>query len=145
MPPNTSFRADLRAGCKSVLDTFKAANPTLLYETYDYPPESYHTPCAYVEKGVNERLQHTSGVRFRTLTVNVVIVNKLMSNNQATDEQDALVDGLLDGFTAAPRAASNASLLQPVSVTDTELVDANGNRYAAAVIAVEGVIQEGRV
>jgi hypothetical protein len=142
---STSFRQQFRAGCKTVLDTFKAANPTVLLEDYDYPPESYHTPCAYVEKGVNETVQHTSGVRTRTLRGNVVLVNKLVSNDQATGEQDVLVDGLLDAFTAAPRAASASSLIQPVSVTDTELQDANGNRYAAAVISVEGVIQEGRV
>lgn len=141
----TSFRQQLRAGCKTVLDTYKAANPTLLYEVYDFPPGSYHTPLAYVEKAVSETIRHDSGTRQRTLRVNVVIVNKLMSNEQATDEQDVLVDGLLDGFTAAPRAASASTLIQPVSVTDTELTDADGIRYAAAVIAVEGVIQEGRV
>jgi hypothetical protein len=144
MPPS-SFRQQFRAGCKTVLDTVATANPTLIVEEYDYPPESYHTPCAYVEKGVNETLIHTSGVRIRTLRGNVVLVNKLVSNDQATSEQDVLVDLVLDGFTAAPRAASTASLIQPVSVTDTELQDANGNRYAAAVIGVEGVIQEGRV
>ena len=141
---STSFRQDLRTGCASVLTTYQAAHPTLLYHVYDYPPESYNTPCAYVEKAVSESLQHTSGVRRRVLRVNVVIVNKLVSNDQATSEQDVLIDGLLDAFTAAPHAASAQTLLEPVSVTDTELSDANGTRYAAAVIAIEGTIQEGR-
>jgi len=145
MPPSSTFRAQFRAGLKTVLDTVKAANPSALLEVREYPPESYHTPLAYVEKGVNETLQHTSGVRIRTLRGNIVLVNKLVSNDQATDEQDVLVDLVLDALTAAPRAASASTLIQPVSVTDTELQDANGNRYAAAVIGVEGVIQEGRV
>ena len=140
----TSFRQDLRAGCFSVLSTYQAANPTLLYEVRDFPPESCHTPMAYVEKAVNETLQHTSGVRRRVLRVNVVIVNKLVSNDQATGEQDVLVDAILDAFTATPHAASAQTLLEPVSVTDTELSDANGVKYAAAVIAIEGSIQEGR-
>ena len=140
----TSFRADLRAGCKTVIDTYQAANPTLVFHTYDYPPESFHTPCAYVEKAVNESILHDSGTRQRTLRVNVVIVNKLVSNDQATGEQDALVDGLLDGFTAAPHAASSTTVIAPVSVTDTELSDANGIKYAAAVITIEGTILEGR-
>jgi hypothetical protein len=145
MPPSSTFRAQFRAGLKTVLDTVKSANPSALLEVREYPPESYHTPLAYVEKGVNETLQHTSGVRIRTLRGNIVLVNKLVSNDQATDEQDVLVDLVLDALTAAPRAASASTLIQPVSVTDTELSDNNGNRYAAAVIGVEGVIQEGRV
>ena len=73
----TSFRQQIRAGCFTVLETFKAANPTLLYEVRDFPPESYHTPLAYVEKAVSETIRHDSGTRQRTVRVNVVIVNKL--------------------------------------------------------------------
>ena len=141
----TSFRQQIRAGCFTVLETFKAANPTLLYEVRDFPPESYHTPLAYVEKAVSETIRHDSGTRQRTVRVNVVIVNKLVSNDQATAEQDALVDGLLDAFTATPRAASNSTVIAPISVSDTELSDNNGNRYAAAVIAVEGIELVGRI
>ena len=140
----TSARQDLRAGCASVLTTYQAANPTLLGKVYDYPPESFATPCAYVEKTVNERIEHDASLRRRTLSVNVVIVNKLMSNDQATGEQDVLVDGLLDAFTAGYHAASSSTVLQPVSVTDTEITAGDGVRYAAAVIAVEMSIQEGR-
>lgn len=140
----TSFRQDLRAGCYSVLSTYQAANPTLLYEVRDFPPESYHTPMAYVEKAVNETLRHDSGTRIRVCRVNVVIVNKLVSNDQATGEQDVLVDAILDAFTATPHGASSTSLIEPVSVTDTELTDANGVKYAAAVIAIEGTKSEGR-
>lgn len=140
-----SFRADLRAGCYSVISTYQAANPSLLAHALDYPPESFHTPLAYCEKAITEALVHDSGIRRRTLRINVVIVNKLVSNDQVTGEQDALVDGIVDAFTAAPRAAGANSRIEPVSVTDTELSDPNGNRYAAAVITVEGVIQEGRI
>lgn len=142
----STFRAQLRAGCKSVLDTYMAANPTLLGATYDYPPESFQTPCAYVEKQVRETLTHLASVRQRTLRVNVVIVNKLMSNDQATAEQDVLVDGLVDAFTATPRAASTTTLIEPVEVTlDTEITGGEGVKYAAAIITIEGSIQEGRL
>src|SRR3990167_2507485 len=134
----TSFRQDLRAGCFSVLTTYQTANPTLLPHIHRAPPEAFNTPCAYVEKTVNETLSHTSGLRFRTCRVNVVIVNKLMDNDQATVEQDVLVDGLLDAFTAAPNAAAAATLIEPVAVTDTEITAGEGVRYAAAVITVEG-------
>jgi hypothetical protein len=141
----TSFRQELRAGCKSVLDTYQAAHPDQLNKVYDYPPESFDTPAAYVEKTVNERIEHDASLRRRVLTVNVVLVNKLMSNDQATGEQDVLVDGLLDAFTAAPHGASTTTEIQPVSVTDTEITAGEGVRYAAAVIAIEGSTQEGRL
>jgi hypothetical protein len=140
----TSFRAQLRAGCKTILDAYQAANPTLLLHTYDAPPESFHTPLAYVEKGVTEALRHANQIRFRTLRVNIVIVNKLIDNEQAAEEQDALVDGLIDYLTDNPSAAVSNSLLEPVLVSDSELADANGTRFSAAIITVEGQIQEGR-
>ena len=141
----TSFRQDLRAGCFSVLTTYKNANPTLLPQIHDYPPESFNTPCAYVEKTVNETIEHDASLRRRILRVQVVLVTKLISNAQATDEQDVLVDGLLDAFSAVPHSASGATLMQPVAVTDTEITAGEGVRYAAAVITVEGSIQEGRL
>lgn len=140
----TTFRQDFRAGCISVLTTYQAANPTLLATVYGYPPESYATPCAYVEKTVNERIVHDAGLRFRVCTVNVVIVNRLISNKQATDEQDVLVDGVMDAFTATPHAASGVTMIEPTAVTDTEITGGEGVRYAAAVITIEGSIQEGR-
>lgn len=141
----TSFRQQLRAGCLTVLNTYKTANPTLLPNIYDYPPESFTTPCAYVEKTVNEKIEHDASTRRRVLTVNVVLVTKLMSNDQATGEQDVLVDGLVDEFTATPNAASTTTMIQPVSVTDTEITAGEGVRYAGAVITIEGSIQEGRL
>lgn len=141
----STFRQQLRAGCKSVLDTYQAANPTLLGIVYDYPPESFATPCAYVEKAVNERIDHDASTRRRILSVNVVIVNKLMSNDQAVAEQDVLVDALIDAFTATPYAASTTTVIAPVSVTDTEITAGEGVKYAAAIITIEGSIQEGRL
>jgi len=140
----TTFRVDFRAGLYSVLTTYQAANPTLLSSIHDYPPESYATPCAYVEKTVNERVEHNAGLRYRVVTGTVVLLTKLISNAQATHEQDVLVDGLMDAFSAGFHAASGSSLTQPVSVTDTEVPGGEGVRYAAAIFTVEGSIQEGR-
>lgn len=140
----TTFRVDFRAGLYSVLVTYKAANPTLLVSIDDFPPESFTTPCAYVEKTINERVEHVAGLRYRTLTGTIVILTKLISNAQATHEQDVLIDGLMDAYTAGFHAASGATLLQPEAVTDTEITAGEGVKYAAAIITVEGSIQEGR-
>ena len=141
----STFRAQMRAGCKTVIDGVKAANPTLVGDTYDYPPESFHTPCIYIEKAVPETTTYSQQIRFRNLLMNVVVVNKLVSNKQATGEQDVLIDLLVDAFTANPSVAVANSTLTAVRVADAEITDANGTKYAAAIVTIEGRIQEGRL
>lgn len=134
----STFRAQLRAGCKTVLDTYKAANPTQLAHVYDARPGSYRTPCAFVDNVILEpSIGHDSGTRSRELVARVFIVNKLVSNDQAADEQDVLVDGLVDAFSNTPRAASTSTLLEPVSV-EGEVVTEGDASYAASVINVRG-------
>lgn len=141
----TTFRNDMRAGIKTVIDGVKAANPTLIFHTYDYPPESFHTPCVYIEKAVPETITHSQQIRFRVPLMNVVMVNKLVSNDQATDEQDDLVDLMIEAFTTNHSAAGTSTLIEPVRVVhDTEITDANGTKYAAAILTIQGQIQEGR-
>lgn len=140
----TTFRADLRAGCKAVLDDLQAANPTLLAHVYDHRPGSYRTPCAFVDNVILEpSITHTAGLRFRDLVARVYIVHKLISNDQTADEQDDLVDLAVDAFTADPHAAAATTLLEPISVEPDEVTDGD-TTYAASVINVRGRIQEGR-
>ena len=142
----TTFRVDFRAGLVSVAQTYATANPTLIGTVYDYPPESFATPCLYIEKGIPETVVHDSGLRFRVLTGHVVIVNKLISNAQATHEQDVLIDALMDAYTAAPSTPLRDDPDRNQSwVTDTEIPGGDGVRYSAAIITVEGSIQEGRL
>ena len=141
----STFRVDFRAGLASVLTTYQAANPTLLNKVYSYPPGEYNTPCAFIEKTINERQEMLNGVWQRILTGTVVIVCKLISNEQATNEQDVLIDGLVDAYSTNFHAASGSSEIEPVSVTDTEITAGEGVRYAAAIITVQGTKQEGRL
>lgn len=139
----SGFRADLRAACAGVLADYKAAHPTQLAHTYDHRPPRYLTPCAFVDNAIGEPLiHHDFGTRQRTLLARVYVVNKIVSNDQASDEQDALVDGLVDAFTAAARRVTTA-LLQPLNVQPDELTDGDAT-YAASVITVQGLIQQGR-
>lgn len=140
----SGFRADLRAGCKAVLDAYQAANQGLLAHVYDHRPVSFRTPCAFVDSVIAEpTIRHDSGTRQRTLHALVYVVNKFVTNDQTADEQDALVDGVVDAFTAAPRQVTG-SLIEPVSVHGEELSD-DMTTYAASVITVQGLIQQGRV
>lgn len=140
-----TFRVSFRAGLKSLIDAYKAAHPydgstgLGLAETYDYPPESYHTPCAYVEKSIPETVRHDVSTRFRVLTGRVVLVAKLISNAQATHEQDVLVDALHEWFTINARVAGNGSVLEVTAVDpDVELTDKAGTHYSATIFTVRG-------
>lgn len=140
----STFRAQLRAGCKTVLDTLKTDNPTLLAHVYDHRPQSYRTPCAFVDNVIAEpTISHTAGLRSRDLVARVYIVHKIISNDQTADEQDVLVDKAVDAFTAAPNAASARTLLEPIAVEGDEVTDGDAT-YAASVLSIRGRILEGR-
>lgn len=143
MALTTGFRADLRAGCYDILVAVKAANPTLLDDVWPTPPESHTGKSAYVDKAVRETITHQGSTRTRTLEAGIVVVNKLMSNEQAADEQDGLVDLIVNAVTATPRAASSTTMIEPVGVADFEIPAGDGVRFSAARIAVRGTIREG--
>jgi hypothetical protein len=138
-----AFRIDLRAGCKTVLDSYKASNPTLLAHVYDHRPTTYLTPCAFVDQTIIETMTHDSGTRQRDMIARVYVVNKYISNDQTADEQDALVDGVVDAFTANHSVVSQA-LIEPIGV-DAEEVSDDGGTYAASVINVRGRFRQGRI
>lgn len=140
----STFRAQLRSGCKDVLDTLKSANPTLLAHVYDHRPASFRTPCAFVDNVILEpSISHTAGLRFRDLVAQVHFTHKIVSNDQTADEQDALVDLAVDAFTADPRAASTTTLIEPISVEGHEETDGDAS-YACSIVNVRGRVQEGR-
>lgn len=140
----TTFRVNLRSGCKAVLDTLQAANPTLLAHVYDHRPASYRTPCAFVDNVIVEpSITHTAGLRGRDLVARVYIVHKVISNDQTADEQDVLVDKAVDAFTAAPNSASSTTLMEPISVDADEVTDGDAT-YAASVLSIRGRVLEGR-
>ena len=142
-------RAQARAGCKTVIDAVKAANPTLLIHTYDSRPNGFYTPCAFVENVIGESITHDSGTRTRDLRCEVHVVNKYVTNDQAADEQDALVDLVVEAFTDTPRAASTSSLTQCLGVTGHDEVqpraDGEPVAYACSVLTVQVLIHEGRL
>lgn len=143
-------RATLRAGCFSVLQTVQAAHPTLLAHVWDHTPPTFRTPVAFVANVIAQpTIAHDASTRRMEMVAEVHVVNKYVSNNQAADEQDALVDLIVDAFTAAPRGASASSLIEPVSVTGHEEQDVNPNGEAAyypcSVINVRGSFIEGRL
>jgi hypothetical protein len=140
----TTFRAQLRAGCKTVLDSVKAANAGKLAHVYDHTVASFRTPLGYVDNNVLEpSISHTAGLRGRDLIAQVHLVNKIITNNQTADEQDVLVDLVVDAFTANPNAASATTLIEPISVEGHEHQDGDAI-YSCSIVNIRGRIQEGR-
>ena len=141
----STARAQLRAGVKSVLDTIKAANPTVLAHVYDHRPGSFRTPCAFVDNHIRTvQVTHDASVRLRLLEAEAHFVNKLVSNDQAADEQDVLSDLAEDAFTAAPRTTSADSETVHIGVDGHTETDGDTS-YACTVVTVRGRFQEGRL
>lgn len=141
---STTFRADVAAGLKSVLDTFKAANPTLVRATFiQRPTAPREFPTAYVGER-SETVSHDAGTRRRTMSPTVVVVDSPTDPDAVMGRMDIVVDALLDALTAQTHLASGVVWRGIGSITDT--VEQVGDAmYPAVVITLVDVeIEEGR-
>ena len=105
MPPSTA-RADAVAGIKAVLAAYKTAHPTLLRGVGTARPSgsAFEKPYAYIGDRV-EVVKQDSGIRTRTLTPTIVLLDTYPSAEETLDRMDVLVDGISDALTAAPHMA----------------------------------------
>lgn len=145
----TTFRQDVRSAFAGLLDSFKAANPTLLQQTYRARPGSFHPPLGYVGLINEPSIQHMSGVRRRQVRVQLVLVQGLYDNAETSDRQDVLADTFLDYLTANPHAINGRSVIDVPSMEDVELtIQAAADKpplvYAATLVTVESDLVEGR-
>ncbi len=103
----TVFRAATRAGLVTILEAFKTANPTLLRSVHAARPEGFtgDYPIAFVDS-FPETAIHTSGVRGRTGSVTVAVVDAGGTNEEQVAAWDILVDGLMDHFTGYPHIST---------------------------------------
>jgi hypothetical protein len=103
----TTFRQDTVAGIKSILDSFMAANPSMLRETFRVQPPGLirPTPFAFVELRPEE-ITHDAGTRERVMSPSIVVVDRWTENDEVMARFDALVDALVDHITAHPHIAT---------------------------------------
>lgn len=141
--PTSTFRNDIRAGLKTIIDGFKTANPTLLRSTYRARPASIgDLPAAWVGN-LPEVVEHVSGVRSRTMAASVTFLDLLSDAAEVTDRMDDLVDAFLDYLTDRPHITT-ATIWDRVTVEDGE-VEYDGAIYRAVVFGgVNASIHEGR-
>jgi hypothetical protein len=116
----TTFRSDVCDGILAVLNTFIAANPTLLLAAYRARPSGFpDLPAAYIAER-SEDILHDSQTRTRTLTTSVLVVDQISDNAETMQRFDTLVDALIDAFSAAPQF-STTGVWSRMSVADEQV------------------------
>lgn len=141
----TSWRSDVAAGLFTMLTDFRTANPTYLHNVYRSRPKTFNDrPLAFVGSRNEPLIEHTSGIRRRTSTPQVVIVYAARDyTDEMADIRDDVVDAFLDFATARPHAISATTLVEPRATEDVELA-LDDAYYPATVVTFAAVIQEGR-
>lgn len=125
MSAGDTFRTDLRAGLKAVLDAYTAAAHAFeLTATLAERPESYArpTPFAFVSLGT-ERIGHDSGTRTRSIPASIVLVDRITSNDDSTTRLDPIVDALLLTLSQNPHLTAE-SVWSDLTIRDD--TDADG-------------------
>lgn len=142
----TTFRQDIVDGILAVLNTYIAANPTLLVRAYRSKPINVAAgdlPAAYVDLR-NEVIRHDAGIRDRTMSPTVVVVDRYADAIETGERMDIVVDGLVDAFTAAPQLTSG-TIWDRMDIRDVP-IEIGEYEYAGVRITIPDVsIQEGRV
>ncbi len=141
----SSFRVQSAAGVASVLNAFKASNPTLLVQVMTARPRGASTftmPGAWIQAR-SETVSFEHDIRYTVVTVPVVIAVQVSDNQQAEAQMDAIMDGLRDAFTLAYHVTSSVSITAQTAAADTDLPEL-GDPYLANIIAIASTVQEGR-
>ena len=141
----TTFRTDVVAGLKDVLDDFTgAAHAFDLVATYSTRPASFARPTPFAFIGIRpEEVRHDSGTRTRTMSPTVTIVDQLVDNPTTMTRLDRLIDLLMDAFTARPHLVAG-TIWDRISVSD-EFVSEGDSVFQAVTFTFPNVsIQEGR-
>ena len=142
----TTFRNDTVDGIMAVLNAYIAANPTRLIRAYRSKPLNIAAgdlPAAYVDVR-NEVIRHAQGVRTRTMSPTVMVVDRATDNVETGDRMDPLIDGLVDAFTAAPQLVTG-TVWDQMDIRDIP-VEIGEYEFAGVRITLADVtISEGRV
>jgi hypothetical protein len=140
----TTFRTDIATGIETVLTSFRTAHPTLLLGVHRARPESFpDLPAAYID-GRPEAITHAQGIRTRTMQPSVVVVRRITNNAEAMVAFDALVDLLVDAFTAVPQFATG-TIWDQLAVADEDAPFGDYDFAAVRFTFGDVSIMEGRI
>jgi hypothetical protein len=144
----TGFRQALQAGMLSIMQTFAAANPTIIRAVRHTRPRSLTTvelPVFWVG-GFNETIETSVGVRTRIMDgFSCFVADRMGEPMESDDRINFVVDALTDVFTANYHAASGFSLLTHTATIDTEF-DEGGTIFVAVEFQFSvSKLAEGRI
>jgi hypothetical protein len=142
----TTFRKDIVDGLITILDAFKAANPTLLRRTFRVRPPHWNTdlPLAFVGPRP-ETTNHDQGTRTRIVSVSVSFVDRITDNEETMTRMDLLVDAFADHLTGYPHITPN-TIWNRWTTLDEQIDVGDGTALQAVTFTVPDLsIQEGRV
>jgi hypothetical protein len=141
----TTFREDVVDGIMAVLNTYIAANPTLLVRAYRSKPLNVGAgdlPAAYIDFR-NEDINHSEGTRTRTMSPSFVVVDRVADNIETGDRLDPLVDDLVDAFTAQPQLVTG-TIWDRMTVADIPVVIGEYEFAGVRFTIPDVTISEGR-
>src|SRR5687767_9636916 len=135
-------RAQFREALSDILDDFRAANPSLLRQTYHARPASFSPPLAYVGVINEPTIGHQfGGQRTRDQRGSLVLVQGVYENAETADKLDVLADALITYLTSQHARVSGATLLEAISSEDVDLVIGEAT-YAATIVVIRHNVVE---
>ena len=100
-------RTDCINGVETLVNTFIAANPTLLKRVFTVRPPSLVTdlPCAFMDVGPGT-LHYDSALREWVFPVAIVFVDRLTDNEETDTRNDVLMDAFMDLMDLNPHVVA---------------------------------------
>ena len=111
------FRADVRAAAVSLLEGYKAASGIRL-QVYPGRPATISPPTGFVDAVNEASITYTQGPIIRSPIADIILIQGLFDSKDATEQQDALVDGFMAYVRANYSQAGAGSLVTISSVSD---------------------------
>jgi hypothetical protein len=137
------WRGDVRDFFEAGLNTFQAANPTLVTHIYSARPASLTDARIVFIGGISEEIAHDAGTWRRAAEVTLVCARALGENTEVIDDLEDLADALVDYLSQTPHLTGGLTYQEPVRTVTTELPDGGTFLPAVAVVA-RAYIQQGR-
>lgn len=144
------FRADMRAAAVTMLNAYKTANAGSIRQIYPGRPASLYPPCAFPDGFSESDILMTAGPTQRNPNLDIILIQGLFDSEEATSNQDDLVDGFLAYIRQNIHASGASSLVanrvlyedipnyQPDWITDAPI-------YYATKVTLVGLKLEGGV
>ena len=129
---------DVRAGCVTLLEGIRSADPTLLGDITSARPASFSLglPAAYVGD-LRPGLAYINSLCQRTGTEqDIVLVFSTFDNEEMQAKADTLTQAVLDAVALSPHFIHANSVAEVTRVRVATELDSNGTSYPAVVITV---------